>query len=122
MANLEKGKTGEKLAAKFLKKKKYRILFKNYKTTVGEIDLIAQKGDAVIFVEVKARASEFFGAPSESVTHHKRRKINQVASQFLTRHGLHGVECRFDVVEILGAGKNEEIRHIENAFDSYISW
>ncbi len=118
MGNRIKGKTGEEIAAKYLKKKGYRILHRNYKTDLGEIDLIVTDDDRLVFVEVKSRTGEQFGEPAEAVTYQKQRKISQVAAQFITRHMLRGVAARFDVVEVFLA--EDRIRHIEDAFDSYL--
>jgi len=121
MGNLAKGKSGELLAAKFLKKKGYRILHRNYKTNLGELDIIAaDHQDTLVFIEVKSRTSTDFGLPSEAVTHHKRTKINQVAAQFLSRHMLYGAPVRFDVIEVYL--DENRINHIENAFDSYLHY
>jgi len=120
MSNQAKGKSGEKTAEKFLRKKGYEILHRNYKTNLGEIDLIALGKDALVFVEVKTRSGLGFGTPGEAVTHFKRAKINQVAAQFLTRHMLREVPVRFDVIEVyLSDGR---VEHIENAFDSYLHY
>ena len=120
MSNQTKGKTGEKTAEKFLKKKGCQILHRNYKTNLGEIDLIVVDKDALVFVEVKSRSGLGFGTPAEAVTYFKRSKINQVAAQYLTRHMLHGVPVRFDVVEVyLLDGR---VEHIENAFGSYLKY
>jgi putative endonuclease len=69
------GCNGEELAAKFLKKKGYRIVARNYKTHIGEIDIIAKEGDTTVFVEVKTRANNSFGYPFESVNKSKRQKF-----------------------------------------------
>jgi len=119
--NIYKGKTGERLAIKYLKEQGYNIIAKNYKTTLGEIDIIVSNTDTLIFVEVKAREdNQFLLTPAEAITPFKRKKINQVAAQYLARHQLRHVPVRFDVIEVfLQEGK---IEHIENAFDSYIKF
>ena len=95
------GVLGEELASSFLKDRGYKILLKNYKTPLGEIDLVARHGDVLVFVEVKARCSEEMGDPAESVTRRKRRQISKVAHCYLKRYGLEDYPCRFDVVSIL---------------------
>ncbi|MCL2797812.1 MAG: YraN family protein [Firmicutes bacterium] len=120
MSNQVKGKSGEKTAEKFLKKKGCKVLHRNYKTNLGEIDLIVFDKDTLVFVEVKSRSGTLFGTPAEAVTHFKRTKINQVAAQFLTRQSMRDVPVRFDVVEVyLNEGR---VEHIENAFDSYLRY
>ena len=106
------GRAGEVKAAEFLKKKGYKILEKNYKTHIGEIDLIAKDGDALVFVEVKTRINDDYGAPSEAVNLKKQEKYYKVASEYLVRNKLNDSICRFDVVEI----ENGQINHIINAF------
>lgn len=107
------GASGEQQAAKFLKEKGYKILETNFLNKIGEIDIIAKDKEFVVFVEVKARSTKAFGLPSEAVNFHKQQKIHQVALSYLkSKKILEKVQCRFDVVEVLG----DEIRHIENAF------
>ena len=112
MSNQSYGKSGEELACKFLKKNKYKIVERNFATDIGEIDIIAQKGGCTVFVEVKTRMSNKFGLPREAVGYFKQKKYSQVAMQYLKHNNMFGVNCRFDVIEIL----DNEINHIENAF------
>ena len=106
------GRVGEKKAGEFLRKKGYTILKTNYKTYCGEIDLIAKDGEDIVFIEVKTRSGDDFGAPSEAVTQKKQEKYYKVASEYLQREKKLDSPCRFDVVEI----ENGEINHIINAF------
>ena len=106
------GRAGENLAAKELKRAGYVILERNFTTHVGEIDIIAKDGDVIVFVEVKTRTSDDFGAPSEAVGREKRRKYGLVAQEYLLRKKCADVPCRFDVIEI----ENDRINHIEDAF------
>ena len=106
------GRVGEKKAGEFLKKKGYKILETNYKTHVGEIDLIATDGETVVFVEVKTRINDDYGAPSQAVNAKKQEKYYKVATEYLVRNKKMDSQCRFDVVEI----ENGEINHILNAF------
>lgn len=106
------GVIGESQAEKYLKKKKYKILNKNYKTILGEIDIVAKDKKTIVFVEVKKRETYQFGRPSEAVDEHKQQKIRNVALYYLKQFKLFDNPCRFDVIEIVG----DEINHIENAF------
>ena len=106
------GRAGEKRAADFLKKKGYKILETNYKTHIGEIDLIVQDGDTTVFVEVKTRINDEYGAPSQAVNIKKQEKYYKVATEYLVRAKKMDSPCRFDVVEI----ENGQINHIFNAF------
>lgn len=107
------GATGEEKAAEFLKWKGYKILETNFSNKIGEIDIIAKDKEFVVFVEVKARSTKAFGFPSEAVNFFKQQKIRQVSLSYLKSKKMLGkIQCRFDVVEVLG----DEIRHIMNAF------
>lgn len=111
------GVVGEELAAGFLAARGYKILLKNFETPLGEIDLIARHKDTLVFVEVKTRASLDKGAPSESVTSHKRRQMVKNAHAYLKKYGVKDIPCRFDVVSILiPRGQKAQIELIENAF------
>ena len=106
------GAIGELDAQKFLQSKKYKILEKNYKNMLGEIDIIALQGKTVVFVEVKHRSTLAFGRPAESVTPQKQRKTRLTAEAYLQKKKLFDSPCRFDVIEVVG----DHINHIENAF------
>ena len=106
------GRAGEIKAADFLKKKGYKILEKNYKTYIGEIDLIAKDGETLVFVEVKTRVNDEYGAPSQAVDLKKQEKYYKVATEYLVKHKQTESLCRFDVVEI----ENGQINLIFDAF------
>lgn len=110
--NKKEGNEGEILAEKFLKKQKYKILDKNYRALVGEIDIVAQEKDTIVFVEVKRRETLSFGRPSDAVGREKQYKIRRSGEEYLIRNKLTSCPVRFDVVEIVG----ENINHIKNAF------
>ena len=106
---------GESKAARFLKKNGYKILSRNFKCKAGEIDIIAQKGDAIAFVEVKTRTSDAFGEPCEAVDLTRQRRYCNAAEQYIRLNGI-GLETyvlRFDIIEI----KKGVLNHIENAFE-----
>ena len=106
------GKQGETIAFCYLQENNYKILSTNFTCKIGEIDIIAQKQDVIIFIEVKARATKKFGLPREAVTLNKQKKIKMVATYYLQKTKNFDKACRFDVIEIL----NGKINHIENAF------
>lgn len=112
----DKGKIGEDIAVKFLTKKGFKILRRNYRYGKGEIDIIAMDGDKLIFVEVKARTSDKFGTPEDSVTFKKRKQLRKIAEAFLQTNEVKFSECRFDVIGIILKKGKLEINHIENAF------
>ena len=107
------GKDKEQMAAEFLRQQGYDIREKNFRCRLGEIDLVAQDGRYLVFVEVKYRADGRSGEPEEAVTLRKQQTIRKVAAYYLLRYGFsENTPCRFDVVGI----KGEEIRVTKNAF------
>lgn len=113
--NRKLGFWGERKAARFLKRNGYKILQRNFKCKLGEIDVIAQKGDVIAFVEVKTRTSDYFGEPNEAVDSTRRRRYVNAAKQYLYVNRLRGDDfiLRFDVIEIM----QKRLNHIENAFE-----
>ena len=112
------GKSGEKTIAKYLQKNGYKIIVKNYRCKVGEIDIIAMDGPYLVFIEVKTRSGFGFGPPSSAVDARKQRQISRAAQYYLAEQQLFDSPARFDVVSILcTAGKSLQIDHINNAFD-----
>lgn len=98
------GDRAEEAAARYLESLGYVLIARNYAIRGAEVDIIAREGDCVAFVEVKARASVRYGAPRESVTRAKRRRIGQAAMRWLQENGLQDANVRFDVVECLPEG------------------
>jgi len=114
--NREKGSHGEQLAEKFLVAGGYRIRARNFRSTTGEIDIIASKNNTVVFVEVKYRRNLSRGYPAESVTALKQRKIRKVAEYYIYTNKIGSADLRFDVIQIIDDGISPIIEHIENAF------
>jgi putative endonuclease len=110
------GQRGEVLAVRYLKNRGYRIIEQNFKTPIGEIDIIAYDGETLVFIEVKTRESMAYGRPFESVHYHKRRKIASVASLYLKRL-KHIPPCRFDVLSIHYKDGRPEYELIKDAFE-----
>lgn len=115
--NIYLGKSGEDTALNFLKENGYKILAKNYKTKLGEVDIIAYDKDTLCFIEVKTRGSLRFGSPQEAVSHFKQRQISKVALQFLKRNNLLNKKARFDVVSVIYAEDKPAFDLIKNAFE-----
>jgi len=111
------GKQSERLAVAYLKRNGYRIVETNYRSPVGEIDIIAREKGTLVFVEVKARRSSRFGSPKGAVTPAKQRKISMAALDYLKRSGQDDVRARFDVVSIDAASGRTDIEVVKNAFD-----
>lgn len=116
MTAAEVGKTGERLAARHLKKCGYRILAKNWRSYRHEIDIIARerRTGTVVFVEVKTRTPGSFGRPADAVDANKRRFLRLAAESWLLQNGGTEQPARFDVIEVLLPEKT--VHHIENAF------
>lgn len=110
------GRAGEELAARFLEQQGYRILHRNYRFDRGEIDLIAEEGSELVFIEVKTRRGERFGTPVEAVTPAKEEQMKKVAEGYLLRHGLEHQACRFDIVSVWYEGPDSKINLLKNAF------
>lgn len=112
------GKSGEEMAARYLRRQGYRLLEKNFRTKNGEIDIIAQDKDTIVFAEVKTRKSDFLDSPLDAVTRSKQRQISMVAQEYLSKTDLFDVCARFDVIGIqLSENTPARIEHIENAFE-----
>ncbi|NNK85379.1 MAG: YraN family protein [Desulfobacterales bacterium] len=111
------GKKSESIAAGYLKKQGYKIIELNYRTKLGEIDIIAKDKGTLAFIEVKARRSDQFGNPKWAVTPQKQKKISMVALQYLKTTGQSNAKARFDVVSIISSHDNPSIEIVKNAFE-----
>ncbi|MHB8092544.1 MAG: YraN family protein [Syntrophales bacterium] len=116
-ARLGVGKRGEELAAVYLAKVGYRIIERNYRCIFGEIDIVAEEGGSIVFIEVKSRRSIAYGDPQLAVGARKQKKISMVALNYIEEKHQHSRNARFDVVavKILPAGTTIEL--IKNAFE-----
>jgi putative endonuclease len=114
---LQLGKEGERVAERFLEKKGYRLVERNYRCPLGELDLIVLDRRVVVFVEVKTRTGHGFGSPLEAVEFRKQRKMIQAAQFFLAERRLQQRDARFDVVGVSWPGREPVVEHIENAFE-----
>lgn len=121
MTKAELGRAGEEIACAHLEKHGFTIIARNYHSRHGEIDIIAQSGEILAFVEVKARKAGALVSGLEAVGVSKQQKIIRTAVDYLSKHGM-AYQPRFDVVEITlqtRAGKNlYRVNHIESAFDA----
>jgi len=107
------------MAEQFLSAKGYRIVARNVRTQLGELDIIAEDRGVLVFVEVKGRTTEAFGGPLLAVNRRKQLKLVKLASQYLARHHLSDRPCRFDVVLVHGLPSSGGcIEHLQNAFDA----
>lgn len=113
------GDEGERAAARFLRRQRFRILARQYRSTYGEIDLIALDGDWLVFVEVKTRRGNAAGAPGEAITPDKQRRLSRAATAFVQQRKLHQQRTRFDVVAVTWpeGTRTPQIQHYRHAFE-----
>lgn len=116
VTKFQMGLQGQKEAEKFLQSNGYKIVERNYRTRSGEVDIIAQHGTYVIFVEVKLRKNLEHGHPCEAVGALKQQKIAKTALHYIAAKELDDADFRFDVVEILLQNGQAYARHIVDAF------
>ncbi len=101
-----------------LRRRGYRILERNYRCPLGEIDCVALHGRTLVFLEVKTRAGQAYGAPHEAVDRRKRRKLTRLAQYFAKERRLEGAPMRFDVVAVRWDGPCPTVEVFENAFEA----
>ena len=119
------GRRGEAAAARYLRRRGYKILARSDHLSPGELDLVALDGRTIVFIEVKTRQSADAGHPAEAVDAVKQRRLTRLAVTFLKRHGLlEGYPARFDVIAITWpSGRwRPTIEHFPNAFDAVGKW
>jgi putative endonuclease len=104
----------ETLAAAYLESRGYRLRHRQFRTRMGEVDLICEDGPTLVFVEVKARRSARFGAGAEAVGWRKRERLMRLAAYYMM--DLPERPCRFDVIEVRVRGDRAEITHLIDAF------
>ena len=110
------GKTGESLSVKFLQEKGYRILDRNWRWKQLELDVIAQDGGQLVFVEVKSRKGKYYGTPAEFIDGSKEKKLMAAAQAYIEQIDYEW-EIRFDFIEIIFRDEQHfEINHYEDAF------
>ncbi len=115
---LKLGESGEKAAADFLIESGYRILERNYRCRAGEIDIVAEDADFLVFVEVKTRKSQSYGEAQEAVTPKKQIQISKAAQHYLAEHNRFDSDARFDVVSVyIGSGSATQIEIYKSAFE-----
>jgi putative endonuclease len=111
------GAAGEDLACAHLEGLGYRILARNFRCRSGEVDIVARRGEATVFVEVKERRGQSHGTGTDAVTFGKRRRVIRAARLYAAASGLWEGELRFDVVSIDWTNDRPQVRHDQGAFD-----
>ena len=113
------GLQGEEIAHRYLLGQGYEILTRNFRCPIGEIDLVAKRGERYFFIEIKARSSSRFGSPQEAVTRQKQAKLIRLAQWYLKQHRLADAAFSFDVIAVMFSSEGEpKISHIQNAFEA----
>ena len=127
MKTQHKGKHYEDIALAFLKKHKLKLISRNYTCRSGEIDLIMQDKDTLVFVEVRYRGNSNYGSPEETINRSKQLRITKAAQHYLLSNNPTEINCRFDAIAIENkpsASNQQKINWIKNAFDAanYSQW
>lgn len=110
------GKYGEDLAAKFLQDRGYQIIERNWRCSIGEIDLIARDKTRIVFVEVKTRNGIGYGHPFEAITSTKMTRMRRLAAQWCMQHETHGANVRLDAIAVLVRSGKVAIEHLKQVF------
>lgn len=112
------GPLGEKYAAEYLRDQGFQILERNYRSRFGEIDIIAENSQYIVFAEVKTRQMSILAEPEEAVTSGKQKKIARTALLYLQKHPTR-LQPRFDVIGIVTAGTNSTVRSLHHVKDAF---
>ena len=116
--HLKTGRKGEEAASRYLRRRGYRILERNFRSPFGELDIIARRGDLLVFCEVKTRTGGSREEALEAVDRRRRERMARAASFYLARAGdPEARRCRFDVIALLYEGGKWKIVHVEDAFE-----
>lgn len=110
------GVLGEEIARKFLVKKGYRIIHKNFTCALGEIDVVARDKGVIVFVEIRSTCSVFYESPAESLLWKKRRKLTMLANFYIKKFNLENESLRFDVISVVRKTGVLDIKLIKDAF------
>jgi len=117
LMRIRTGKRGEELAAAHLVEVGYRIIERNYRCLFGEIDIVAEEGETLVFVEVKSRRSDAYGEPQLAVGHQKQKKMSKISVYYLAERHLCHRQARFDVVAVRLLPAGHRIELIRDAFE-----
>ena len=122
MNRIERGRAAEDLATEHFRRAGYAIVARNLRSRFGEIDLIVERRDALVFVEVRSRSRSDYGTGLETVDRRKQARIVRSAAAFLARHRLEDRAVRFDVVGVEWQDGGPVLEHVENAFEVGEGW
>jgi len=116
------GALGERLACRYVQRLGWRVLARNYRAARAEIDVIAEEGEELVFVEVKTLAGSDFGEPEDRVEDFKQRQLSRAAIHYVTERRLEEREIRFDVIAVLLGDGEPRIEHFRSAFELHRSF
>ena len=111
----ELGKVGEGIALAHLRSAGYTIKEANWRFSKDEIDIIAQKENVIVFVEVKTRRNDYFGLPQDAVTRKKQKFLIRAADAYIQKNEI-DLEARYDIISVIKTESSHKIDHIEDAF------
>jgi putative endonuclease len=117
LSRIKTGKKGEEIAVRHLQKLGYRILERNYRCPLGEIDVVARDKDTIVFVEVKSRKTEACGDPELAVGKAKQKKMSLLSLYYLSQQAPSLMDARFDVVAVKMLSSGTEVKLFRDAFD-----
>ena len=109
------GTKGEEIAVRYLKKNGYSIRATNWRYGKKEIDIVAEKDDTLVIIEVKTRRGTFFGEPEVFVSKEKRKNLIDAANAYIEKNDI-DLEVRFDIISIISNGKTTQLNHLDDAF------
>lgn len=112
-SHLAYGRWSEKMALKYLRQKDYQLIQQDFRSPVGEIDLVMKKDSLLVFVEVRSRRNATFMHPKESITPNKLSHIQRAAEYFLIRNAYANMDIRFDLITITGNETSPQLEHFE---------
>lgn len=115
------GNYGENLSLKHLIKNNYKILDTNFRTSYGEIDIVATINNIIVFLEIKSRYTDSFGKAIESITYYKQKQIIKLSKYYIHRYNLYNYNVRYDIIEVYFNNRNNlyKLNHIIDAFRTY---
>ena len=114
----EYGDEGEEAAVRLLEAQGYRVRARQYSCRYGELDVVAERGELLCFVEVRMRSTAVWGDPSHTVSWEKQRKVVKAALHYLMAHRVRDRMVRFDVISVVGRGEKATVEHLPGAFDA----
>lgn len=110
------GRRGEDAACDLYRRLGYEVVERNYRSGRGEIDVVARRGETLVFCEVKTRRTDEWGAPAEAVDHAKQARLRRLAAAWMAERRPGYVDVRFDVVSVIVRGDETDVTHVPDAF------